>query len=75
VTARPTSRCCAVSLGCSALTQLPETDRDRVLVRTDAAGGTHAFLQAVTELGLEYSVGFAITAPIAAAVAKLRKRS
>ena len=52
-----------------ALTQLPADERDRVLVRTDAAGGTHAFLQAVTELGLEYSVGFAVTAPVAAAVA------
>ena len=58
-----------------ALTQLPADTRARVLVRTDAAGGTHAFLQAVTELGLEYSVGFAVTAPVAAAVAKLRKRS
>ena len=58
-----------------ALTQLPEADRDRVLVRTDAAGGTHAFLAAVTELGLEYSVGFAITAPIAAAVRDLPERA
>ena len=54
-----------------ALTQLPEADRDRVLVRTDAAGGTHAFLAAVSELGLEYSVGFAVTAPVAAAVRHL----
>ena len=35
-----------------ALTQLPADERARVLVRTDAAGGTHAFLAAVTELGL-----------------------
>src|SRR5512135_3479387 len=58
-----------------ALTQLPEDDRARVLVRTDAAGGTHAFLAAVTELGLEYSIGFAITAPIAAAVRDLPERA
>jgi hypothetical protein len=38
-----------------ALAQLPAAERGRVLVRTDAAGGTHAFLQAVSELGLEYS--------------------
>ena len=54
-----------------ALAQLPAQERARVLVRTDAAGGTHAFLAAVTELGLEYSVGFAVTAPVAAAVAHL----
>ena len=42
-----------------------------MLVRTDAAGGTHAFLAAVTALGLEYSVGFAVTAPVAAAVRDL----
>src|SRR5512135_2755246 len=35
-----------------ALAQLPAEKRARVLVRTDAAGGTHAFLQAVTELDL-----------------------
>jgi len=58
-----------------ALSQLPADDHRRVLVRTDAAGATHAFLQAVTELGLDYSVGFAVTAPVAAAVAKLRQRS
>ena len=54
-----------------ALTQLPKAERDQVLVRTDAAGGTHAFLQAVTDLGLEYSVGFAVTAPVAKAVRDL----
>jgi len=58
-----------------ALSQLPADEHKRVLVRTDAAGGTHAFLQACTELGLEYSVGFAVTAPVAAALAKLRTRS
>src|SRR5512144_2364443 len=54
-----------------ALTQLPKAERDQVLVRTDAAGGTHAFLQAVTDLGWEYSVGFAVTAPVAKAVRDL----
>jgi len=58
-----------------ALTQLPADERARVLVRTDAAGGTHAFLQAVTELGLDYSVGFAVTAPVAAAVRDLPERA
>src|SRR5512142_1122074 len=59
----------------AALTQLPEDDRAWVLVRTDAAGGTHAFLAAVTQLGLEYSVGFAVTAPVAAAVRSLPERA
>jgi hypothetical protein len=58
-----------------ALAQLPADKRPRVLVRTDAAGGTHAFLQAVTELGLEYSVGFAVTTPVAAAVRELPEQA
>ena len=58
-----------------ALAQLPADEHQRVLVRTDAAGGTHAFLQACTDLEVEYSVGFAVTAPVAAAVAKLGKQS
>jgi hypothetical protein len=58
-----------------ALAQLPADQRARVLVRTDAAGGTHAFLQAVTELGLEYSVGFAVTTPVAAAVRELPEQA
>ena len=35
-----------------ALTQLPADERNRVLVRTDAAGGTHAFLAAGHRAGL-----------------------
>jgi len=58
-----------------ALAQLPAEKRARVLVRTDAAGGTHAFLEAVTALYLEYSVGFAVTAPVAAAVRELPERA
>ena len=58
-----------------ALAQLPADKRAQVLVRTDAAGGTHAFLQAVTDLGLEYSVGFAVTAPVAAAVRELPEQA
>lgn len=58
-----------------ALAQLPPEKRARVLVRTDAAGGTHAFLEAVTALHLEYSVGFAVTAPVAAAVRELPEQA
>ncbi len=58
-----------------ALAQLPAAERGRVLVRTDAAGGTHAFLHAVTELGLEYSVGFPVTSPVAAALRELPEQA
>ena len=58
-----------------ALAQLPAEKRARVLVRTDAAGGTHASLEAVTALGLEYSVRFAVTAPVAAAVRELPEQA
>lgn len=42
----------------AALDQLPEGERGQVLVRTDSAGASKAFLHHITNLGLEYSVGF-----------------
>lgn len=42
-----------------ALAQLPEEERGHVLVRTDTGGSSKAFLHHITDLGLEYSVGFA----------------
>ena len=44
-----------------ALVQLPEQVRARVLVRTDSGGGTKAFLQHVTALRLQYSVGISVS--------------
>jgi hypothetical protein len=43
-----------------ALTQLPEQVRPRVLVRADSGGGTKAFLNHVSQLGLEFSVGIGV---------------
>jgi hypothetical protein len=52
----------------AALAQLPDTERGQVLVRTDAGGGSKAFLHHVTDLGLEYSVGFPAHGPVQAAI-------
>jgi hypothetical protein len=41
-----------------ALAQLPEHERDQVLVRADTGGCSKAFLHHITDLGLEYSIGF-----------------
>lgn len=42
----------------AALAQLPEAERGQVLVRTDSAGASKAFLHRITDLGLEYTTGF-----------------
>ncbi len=44
----------------SALAQLPEPVRPRVLVRADSGGGTKAFLHHVSQLGLAFSVGIGV---------------
>jgi hypothetical protein len=41
-----------------ALAQLPMAERGQVLVRTDSGGCSKAFLAHLTNLGLEYSIGF-----------------
>jgi hypothetical protein len=43
----------------AALAQLPETERGQVLVRADTGGCSKAFLHQISDLGLEYSIGFA----------------
>lgn len=43
----------------AALAQLAPDQRAQVLVRTDSAGGTKAFVHHLTQAGLAYSVGFA----------------
>jgi hypothetical protein len=42
----------------AALEQLPERERGQVLVRTDSGGCSKLFLHHITDLGLEYSIGF-----------------
>jgi hypothetical protein len=42
-----------------------------VLVRTDTAAATHAFLQHITDLGLQFSIGWYARADVAAAVTAL----
>jgi hypothetical protein len=52
----------------AALAQLPATERGQVLVRADTGGASKALLGHITELGLEYSIGFPATTPVIAAV-------
>lgn len=56
-----------------ALAQLPFTTSSRVgrkvLIRTDAAGGTHAFLDYLTTQRLSYSIGFGLSESMVAALA------
>ena len=52
----------------AALAQLPAADRARVLVRSDTGGASKALLHHVTDLGLEYSVGFRAMDPIKSAI-------
>jgi hypothetical protein len=61
-----------------ALAQLPEHLRRgrRTRIRTDSAGGTHAFLDWLSRPGrwLSYSVGMTITDAVHQAVQKIPKR-
>jgi hypothetical protein len=50
------------------LAQLPEHERGQVLVRTDAGGCSKAFLHHITDLGLEYTVGFAVKENVSIAI-------
>lgn len=45
-----------------------DPDAPRVMVRTDAAGATHAFAAAVRGAGCGFSLGFSITADVQAAI-------
>jgi hypothetical protein len=51
-----------------ALDQLPEAERAQVLVRTDTGGCSKALLHQITDLGLEYSIGFAAHETVRAAI-------
>ena len=51
--------------------QLTAEQRARMVIRTDTAACTHAFLDEVTDRGYGYSVGFYARADVAAAIAAL----
>ncbi|HEX3610851.1 MAG TPA: IS1380 family transposase [Sporichthyaceae bacterium] len=51
-----------------ALQQLPEHERGQVLVRTDGGGCSKAFLHHISDLGLEYSIGFPARDAVAVAI-------
>ena len=48
-----------ISVLTDALAQLPDDLRGRVLVRGDSGAGTHAFVEHLHQLGVQYSVGLA----------------
>ena len=52
----------------ASLAQLPEAERAQVLVRTDSAGASKAFLHRISDLGLEYSVGFTAAETVKTAI-------
>jgi hypothetical protein len=54
-----------------ALSQLPAAERDQVLVRTDSAGASKAFLHYISDLGLEYSTGFTVGETVKTALDQL----
>jgi Transposase DDE domain group 1 len=52
----------------TALAQLPEHERDQVLVRADTGAASKAFVHHITDLGLEYSIGFRATDGVKTAI-------
>jgi Transposase DDE domain group 1 len=52
----------------ASLAQLPASERGQVLVRTDSAGASKAFLHRIADLGLEYSVGFTAAETVKTAI-------
>lgn len=52
----------------AALVQLPEHERGQVLVRADTGACSKAFLHHITNLGLEYSIGFSAREGVQAAI-------
>jgi hypothetical protein len=60
-----------ITAGRLALNQIPAHLHKQVLIRTDSAGGTHAFLAWVSARRLKYSIGFTLTDDIEAAILAL----
>lgn len=52
----------------NALAQLPECERDQVLVRADTGACSKVFLHKITDARLEYSIGFAAQDTVKAAI-------
>jgi hypothetical protein len=52
----------------NALAQLPDHERDHVLVRADTGACSKAFLHHITDRGLEYSIGFQAQDTVKAAI-------
>src|SRR5699024_3684010 len=52
----------------AALAQLPEDERAQVLVRADTGACSKAFMHRITDLGLEYSIGFQAQDTVKAAI-------
>lgn len=59
----------------AALAQLPEHERGHVVVRTDTGGGVKDFLHHITDLGLEYSVGFYGMPPVVQALSQVPRQA
>jgi hypothetical protein len=59
----------------AALEQLPAAERVNVLARTDTGGGTKEFLHHVSDLGLQYSVGFYGVCTVVEALAKVPRQA
>ena len=56
----------------AALAQLPDRWRDTpILVRADGAGYSHALISALSQQGLEFSVGYPVTDAVRAAISKM----
>jgi hypothetical protein len=51
--------------------QLTAAEREHLVIRTDTAACTHAFLTALVEAGIDYTVGFYARADVAAAIEAL----
>jgi Transposase DDE domain group 1 len=59
----------------AALAQLPEHERAQVVVRTDTGGGVKDFLHHITDLKLQYSVGFYGMPPIVEALSQVPRQA
>ncbi|MGH3448669.1 MAG: IS1380 family transposase [Nocardioidaceae bacterium] len=59
----------------NALAQLPEHERDQVLVRADTGACSKVFLGHITDVGLEYSIGFAAQDTVKTAIAAIPEQA
>jgi hypothetical protein len=56
----------------AALAQLPDRWRDKpILIRADGAGYSHALISALSQQGLEFSVGYPVTEAVRGAISKM----